>query len=893
MTSSFQPVPYQTFARPGKFDPVQAPNLAAGVQREGEYVAQDMRARNLSEQQNYKTQLYNQQIQQAGFQKLAQFSQTLTNTLVENQKQENEKQKLEGLNRVFIEGVPADIKAEFEAQKEQVDLEGLTGARILNNEVESGNMPYLLARKLEGMSPHMQVGYATGLLRQLGKQYPLDMQTELLEAMKDQPDLTDEERYSMLQNYRSQWLQKTGLTDFNPVMLDKTLFPGMREVEAGIINQWGQAAVQKIKDQSIEDAVAIVGDIGNASSTQWEVASELLRSAGYDRATARKKLLDSIPDIEGLEEWGNKMSFDGKTRLIDKYDDDFKAREREIISGDLSDYKLENDLKIFQAQQYFDQNVERWQKEQPTMNEIETFRNLSQGKYGYVDPRLKSWEAMTQDADAEKFWTDYFKDAAARGDLRPEMLELPGIPQSVKMDPSLQRLAKAQSQILDSGGEDPAIKELKNSIKKPNLKWVKPDNYIPGTETAMAVAEATYKEKFAKYSLTMSPAEASAQARDEVLAEIRTGIGSGVETGEPGVGRFALSQTDGYVNIFGQRGAYQKRAEAARKAVKTQRTIDTTIRQSINSGSSVRDAIMTRSLIPTNIIEDTLRNHTSPNFEVPAIANYIAAKTGFRMTPWEVLAYQVKIQTNRDLQLPPSLQPEAQLDPEAKRLLYDFPTPMRRLRGFMRMTNPRRYAPQTQNQSNLQYGGGYNIGDTVGDYGYAGDVNNVEVDPNASGQGGPMSFYPELIPNGYGLMVEQAAVRNGIEPSLLAGLIAQESTWDINATSPVGAEGLGQFMPETAREFGVDVRDARSSIEGAAKYLKYLRDYFEGDMELAIYAYNGGMGNISRYNGPIPGNTENQQYLDKVMKKAAKYGYDNGWLPIGLNDAVLDQIERQ
>ena len=64
-----------------------------------------------------------------------------------------------------------------------------------------------------------------------------------------------------------------------------------------------------------------------------------------------------------------------------------------------------------------------------------------------------------------------------------------------------------------------------------------------------------------------------------------------------------------------------------------------------------------------------------------------------------------------------------------------------------------------------------------------------------------------------------------------------------------------------------------SAIDGAANYLKYLVDYFNGDLRLAIYAYNGGMGNIKKHGGPIPGNTENQEYYGKVIRAAGKYGY--------------------
>lgn len=142
--------------------------------------------------------------------------------------------------------------------------------------------------------------------------------------------------------------------------------------------------------------------------------------------------------------------------------------------------------------------------------------------------------------------------------------------------------------------------------------------------------------------------------------------------------------------------------------------------------------------------------------------------------------------------------------------------------------------------------------------------------PRRASMGGS-SFNPDSVPKGYGGVIQQAATGNGIPPEILAGLIDTESAFNPGAVSRSGAQGLGQFMPPTAAEFGVDVNDPVSSINGAARYLRYLVDYFNGDMNLAIYAYNGGMGNIERYGGPIPGNRENEEYLQKVLNNSTKY----------------------
>ncbi len=127
-------------------------------------------------------------------------------------------------------------------------------------------------------------------------------------------------------------------------------------------------------------------------------------------------------------------------------------------------------------------------------------------------------------------------------------------------------------------------------------------------------------------------------------------------------------------------------------------------------------------------------------------------------------------------------------------------------------------------------------------------------------------------------MIQKAAMRHNIPAPILAGLLMTESSFsEIVMTgekqSDQNAIGAGQFLIDTAREHGVNPYDIPSSINGAAKYLRYLVNYFDGDMRLALLAYNGGMGNTERFGGPIPNDDENNNYVPTVMGYARKYGY--------------------
>lgn len=113
---------------------------------------------------------------------------------------------------------------------------------------------------------------------------------------------------------------------------------------------------------------------------------------------------------------------------------------------------------------------------------------------------------------------------------------------------------------------------------------------------------------------------------------------------------------------------------------------------------------------------------------------------------------------------------------------------------------------------------------------------------------------------------ERIAKENGLPPSVFKSLVTAESGWDVNAKSPVGARGLTQLMPATARELGVtDPSDPIQNLEGGARYLKRQLDHF-GSIRLALAAYNAGPGNVE--NGKWQTFTETTRYVSRILSMA-------------------------
>ncbi|WP_317995165.1 lytic transglycosylase domain-containing protein [Vulcanimicrobium alpinum] len=120
-------------------------------------------------------------------------------------------------------------------------------------------------------------------------------------------------------------------------------------------------------------------------------------------------------------------------------------------------------------------------------------------------------------------------------------------------------------------------------------------------------------------------------------------------------------------------------------------------------------------------------------------------------------------------------------------------------------------------------------------------------------------------------LVAQNASAWQVDPALLKAVIANESAFDANATSKVGAQGLMQLMPETAAAMGVrDAYDPVQNVAGGARYLRGLLDRFGGNERLAVAAYNAGPGAVEKY-GDVPPYAETQTYVNNVLASFDQY----------------------
>lgn len=132
---------------------------------------------------------------------------------------------------------------------------------------------------------------------------------------------------------------------------------------------------------------------------------------------------------------------------------------------------------------------------------------------------------------------------------------------------------------------------------------------------------------------------------------------------------------------------------------------------------------------------------------------------------------------------------------------------------------------------------------------------------------------PAPVPAGKTLslneMIDNAARKYGLPPSLVRAVVAVESGYQPDAVSPKGAIGLMQLMPATAKQLGVDPTIAEQNVDAGTRYLRDLLVKYDNHAYHALAAYNAGPGAVDKYHG-VPPYRETHDYILSVLKKWQK-----------------------
>lgn len=849
---------FQSSAKSTAFNPLQAPDQTGAMRQQLNDQLRWMREDQqmvINDRQQFAAAMDrrmrdNQNVKQRDLEVLAGMSKTLTDTLLQIKKDKDQNDQEEGLLLYYQNGLPPDQVQQFEEGEQQL-IQARDSTNAYADRLARNGAPPDVVEQVRNLNGWKRYGFMTGLAQDAGRKWSEFLDNALTTDDATQVTLPDgrvitpagaqdkAELAAVTTVLRKQYLRANGLTGANPALLNKYLFPNMREGEEPVIGRRYRGIITAKAQETIDEndgilttgllsqgtaGAAFNAYVSNLRSIIDPKTGQLLGPGGArDRAIdviiklARDGQLDDsvITEIENTlipggttETWGTKFrdKFVGLRDVIrEGREADLAAQDRE---EERADKEREGEILALYAQ-----------KGGFTEAEKEAIRNAY---YAARKPMPSNIEKLvTLEEKEDKQAIDYLNQLIIeRGGITREDLMTGGYSSEVirKFLPEVQRF---ETNINSNAGFKAAVKAVNQDLLNFTLRGTSV-GARPNWTLALAQAQAERDlriETLKNIQAGMQPDEAARAAIPTVMKLIEDGRPS---PKGPGVGPYAVETAPGNPKVRRTNGAYIGVLAGLGQDRRTAQIREREFSTLVQKFTRYRAKALDMELLTPQDLQQLERLRRDPSSQFPASVLWLSRET--KLSPWDIADRQLAAAGKQPLTKPPEIEwSQTQVDPRLSRLLNFSPSFNRTQRAF---------------------------------------------------SGAPWNI--NKVPKGYGAIIERAAQQNGLDPALLAGLLQTENArWDPNISSRAGAVGLAQIMPDTGRELGItNLRDPVQSINGGARYLRKMLDMFNGDITAALRAYNQGPGNQQRFPAGVSG--EAREYPGKVLRAAAAFGYGFG-----------------
>lgn len=759
---------FQGSAQSQGFNAIQAPDVSP-------LLRQNMQTEQNNLDNFRQAALQNIKLQDLSY--LANFSETLGNSLATFAKQKSEADMEAGIQQAYLDGLPQQTVQAYDEQITKLQ-KAHEGIQEVADKAEASGAPVEGVQQIRNLSGWKKYGYVMAqtqmLANNVGSWLASQLESDNTTVIQVGNDkftpaqaTTPAQKAAASAQLRMQYMRENGLTGVNPALLNKHFFPQLRQAEESLLNNYRNKFLKEQQEIEQENLISTFANASNKGELFTTTILDLSRN-GLTRKQARDLVFQNITTVEELNAVGAYTSWDGKLTNAEKFKSDFIARRSEILRQEMSDESLKDGLLDQQAENFAEEVIASFGDNPAPEDVVDQFIAKSRQLYSdRVSSKLeqyktnRSLEARTKEDQNTTLEQLYVRNELTLSEVM-----------SGKYSADVIATWKGRAQEQDNmrtpqikEARTPAVNAIANELRLRSGLLQKSSTPHWSFELAKAHALRQLDAKAKVYMQSMkNPEEAYSRAAQDIIASIekdnpqdKQGFGT-YSVGKSGNGDFVRWSQSG---TGGNGGLSQARSKVS------------TIRSTVASGGIA--AVTDKKLIDRQTAE-ALVNPDSP---IPTIIDVIknALPNGKEMSDFDIIDNQLRLHGLPARQRPWTQQTvDYKLSPQQKALLNRTPDTFRTRRA---LTEGGFVGPGQERQA-IQY-----------------IANSLGVDP---------IDVATFINYETGGRLVSGSMRSGLD------------TWGGN-----GGRYLGwiQFSPENQQKYGVSV--GMSPMQMAESVVKYLK----------------------------------------------------------------------